>query len=485
MPDTVKNTNSLEKESHTSKDTSSDNGVAGTTGLLLVSRHRLGDTPDNTRRMPEKREDIIFGAAGRGEGSLPDWLRRRFQIEDGSLDLSHPAYQSTLEKIYEKKAWIGCMCRKGTPFKDGPVPLMTVQERDRYCILRMPKRPGHAEGCPLRGEGGRSDPNRKVGGRVDRVCFHRKSPERTAVETEGDQNSERTYLPSRRSGMERCLYTLIEDAGLNRTDGSKVGQFEAFKSVAEAAGEIDLREFILKDYLWTKPWAIPEAANQIRNDWEKWPKNSDGFPHGVFVFRANATDGQRIVYGDDEEYHDVAQKIEVRAKEAGGPLLFLMTVAGSKERPKWIEPRKAFGIPIIGNGLYVPIESGWERAMGTYLVEEIRRINSNQENPVTLQKRLFVETTQLGDCRPDFSLHWRGEEIPIRLTDSLETYRGAEEEKTDTTDYARLEEMGLPIVFETGSGRGDDHMQRINEPINERLEEIRKKTGGKNQPRMD
>jgi hypothetical protein len=121
--------------------------LEGKDNLLVVEKHRLGETPEEAKPIPADRAELLRAA-----------IR-----ENGGVDKEDPQYQRFLKRLYNEGVWVGCPCRDGEPFEDGPVPLMTVQQRDRYNLLRLPKRPAHDDDCLFEGDGPKSDPQRKEG----------------------------------------------------------------------------------------------------------------------------------------------------------------------------------------------------------------------------------------------------------------------------------------------------------------------------------
>ncbi|MCS3709879.1 hypothetical protein [Salinibacter ruber] len=444
----------------------------GRDNLLVVEKHRLGDTPEEVKPFSNEREELLRAAVR----------------ENGGVEKEDPQYQRFLKRLYNEEVWIGCPCRDGTPFEDAPVPLMTVQNRERYNLLRLPKRPAHADGCLFEAEGPKSDPQRKEGSNIEErgVCFHRRIGERTE-RREGTTNgrSGGTNLRADRSSLEQLLYELLDRSGLNRTEGTRWERKEAFGRIYRVAGSFDLAStFKVQDYLWVRPWKLVDAAKQLREDWEMWPDTS-AHPHAIFVFQAEEVNGQTIIYDvEEEEEHEVQDELEIRSPDMRGPYLVLMTISDSKERPKYMEPRRAFGVPIVGEPRYFPVWSRQEREIVLYAIEEIEAINRDLDNPLQLQKPLKSTTTRLGDCLPDLRLKWRGENIVVRLVKSMEAYVGEKESQKETLDYNKLNALGRPLVIETEGEVGIRLVKRFRDSVNEELEIIRQDTGGSTSPEL-
>lgn len=436
--------------------------------LFLVRKHKIGGSPENLHRLSSERQTLLTEAVQ----------------EQGEIDPTNLKFQELLKNIYQKEYWIGCSCREGRPFKEAPVPLLTVQHRkNRYVLLRLPRRASHREGCPFEGDGAKSDPSRREGERIKArgVCFHRKIPQRTEERSKTEETEYRS-LPAKRETPERCLYTLLESSRLNQSKGEKWSRGDAFGQIYEAAEEIDLAgKFTLQEYLWVRPWDLVQAARYIRDDWEKWPDDSQARPQGVFVFETEKIEDQTLIYDQESEGgHEVTDSLKIRSPETDGPHLVLMTIAGSDDRPKYMEPRKAFAVPVVESPRYFPIWSEPERNISAYLIDQFEEINRRVESPLILHKRLFSEPTRLGSCCPDLEIWWRGQTIAIRLVENLESYVGEQKGPEKTRDFQRLAEMGRPHVIETEGNFSFQLIKRFTDSINESLESIRKETGGTN-----
>ena len=442
--------------------------------LFLVERYPRGGRPDEQWTIPEPKTRLLM------EGAQ----------DEGDVDPKSADYQSFLEKIYERGLWIACGCREGEVYKETPPPLLTVQQRERFALLRLHKRPSHQEGCPLEGEGAKSDPRRREGERVldQGVCFHRRPQDRT--ERREEEEKERNYrLPAKRSTLERTLYTLLEQSNQHRTDGSEWDRFEAFKSLASTAEEITLADtFKMQEFLHTRPWEIEEANQKVNKDWERWPDGAQ--PHAIFVFQADRVKDQTVIYDADayggengDGAHQMKDELEIRSPETSGPYVFLMTVTGTDENPTTLVPTRAFGIPIVSEKGCFPVMSEMERNILLYLGDQLGRINQSQNDPVQIKKPLFIEQTALGDCRPDLSLHWREKTIAVRLIDDREVYQEEIPDRSDEAgDRERLGEIGIPCVIETEGESGYQLIRKVRGPINEKLKEIKRETGGQNLP---
>lgn len=447
--------------------------LEGKDNLLVVEKHRLGETPEEAKPIPADRAELLRAA-----------IR-----ENGGVDKEDPQYQRFLKRLYNEGVWIGCPCRDGEPFEDGPVPLMTVQQRDRYNLLRLPKRPAHDDDCLFEGDGPKSDPQRKEGGNIEErgVCFHRRIGDRTerrGEETNGEAGG--THLRAKRSTLEQLLYDLLRRSGLNRTDGTRWDRKDAFGRIYRVASSVPIKgtSFDVQDYLWVRPWKLVEAAKQLREDWEKWP-DSSAHPHAIFAFQAEEVDGKTIIYNvEDEEEHEVQGELELRSPDMREPYLFLMTICDTEEKPKYMEPRRAFGVPIVGEPRYFPVWSRQEREIVLYAIEEIEALNRELKDPVRLRKPLESKTTRLGDCLPDLTLEWRGERIVIRLVENIDAYVGEKEAVEETLDYNKLKTLGRPHVIETEGEVGIRLVKRFREPVNEELEIIRQDTGGTESPEL-
>jgi hypothetical protein len=444
--------------------------------LLLVEKHRLGDRPEDIHEIPGEKAKLISEAVS----------------EDGNVSAGHPKYQQFLKQIHENEYWIGCTCREGDrPFVEAPVPLITVQKREDYVLLRLPQRPAHVKGCPLEGDRAKSDPTRREGEKIkDRgVCFHRRPTQRTETREETEETEYKTQLPAKRSTMERALYTLLDESGLTESEGETHQRGSAFGKVADAASEIPLASnFRLKDYLWVSPWKVGEAAKYIRKDWDKWSGGSR--PHGVFVFQAETLEEKTIIY-DQSRYdesdsgagsHQIQDKVEMRAPDTSGPHIFLMTFADSEENPKWFEPRKAFGIPVVEDGHYFPVESEQERAIARSLLDRIENLNEEEERPFRLYKPLFNSVTSLGDVRANLVLRWLGESVQVRLTTSQDVYKGEEGSVEETLDYQKLAELGRPVVIGTKGSSGWGIIDKVCDRLDDEIETIAQLSGRQSAP---
>jgi hypothetical protein len=404
--------------------------------MALVEKHRLGSDPDRTDAIDSDHQQLLRAVAS-DQKALDD------------ADVQH-----VLGQIYQKGWWVGCDCRSDAR------PLMTIRQHasGTYGLVRLPRRAAHAEDCPFGSEGSEADPSVHRGDPVDDsgVCFHRRSQDATETRQDRDTGPSSMGLRARLSTLERSLYTLLQNSGLTQTAGEEVDAKGQVYKIAEAAEEIPFAwQFTLRDYLYTKPWAIQQAALEIKEEWEQWPDGAR--PHGVFLFRGEGADGQTVRYRTAEGPGtvEVNDHLEMRSPEAGGPFAFLITVAGTSDNPRWLEPRKGIGVPLADKGRFFPVESGAERTIACHLIDCIGRWNEETETAITLEKPLFTRPTREGDVRPDLSVRWKEEEIPIRVIDTdVQTYISERQE-----DSRRLQALGTPVMvegpIESGRTRGD------------------------------
>jgi len=354
-------------------------------------------------------------------------------IAEEEIPLKNERAQGLLQTIYDRDWWIACPCRKSE------TPLMSVrkQKNGTYALLRLKKRARHEESCPFFKERRERSIRRVRGNEVSSsrgVCFHRVHNE--DEDSLGPPEDEEERIQRELSVMERALFTLMKKGKLTLYEGEDKNLRTQLRGMASVAGEIPLANvFWLRDYLYFKPWDIGRAASEVKEKMGQWPDWAN--PHGVFIFRVKEATGSTLYYemkGEMKEI-DLRKRVKITGRDTGGPFAVIMTIAGTDEDPEWLEPTKAFGIPMLSEELFFPVESYGERRVAKELCRLSRVWKETSGEKVSIEKLLFNIHKGGGACRPSFRVRWEGREMFVNVFSRRG--RGDEEERAEEREIMR------------------------------------------------
>lgn len=290
--------------------------------------------------------------------------------ERDALLRGSPPRQQILKEAHERGEWIRCDCRE-------PYPVLGVRctEYGKYVLVRLNSRGVHTITCPLYRPVEELDDDSEMlvvrtKPEVALRFHHRQAPRRQTDE----HPASREYSRCRhRDSLEVFLATLLEESECMRVEGEVRSIGKQFHALQDAASKFHLDgEVPLAEFFWTHPKGLMRAILKLKRERGRWAEGAR--PQGVFVVVADEIDGKtvRIRSGASEWIEiEVLKGIAVKGShtDRSGPYVVGFTLAGTFEKPEWIQPMRGVAIPIVSKGHLFPVWGGDERRVVRRLLE--------------------------------------------------------------------------------------------------------------------
>ena len=331
-----------------------------------------------------------------------------------------PVYRATVASAREKRLWILCDCRDGSP-RERAIVTLVRKDSGLVHLSNIPRTEvPHVEGCIFApGDGAR----RRMPAIVFRDVLRPVADGRVRADEEepGKGPQRRLTGPgtdSQSSSLAGHLHRLMQAGSLHRLSVSEgfASPGEWLAAIRRAAGNFRTPEDIgMSDLLVMDPeaWASGHVAKVLDGLEPHWPKK--GTPCAWLCWMARDIEGSEVnrahpALGHVRTLADVAFPT-VMGRRVEGPWLFLGEVGRSPETGRW-ECLEACARPIASARCPVPVDSHNERRALGALRSLIWSLENNAKLGealggavrIDLEKPLFDIDTVGGPCRPDFIL---------------------------------------------------------------------------------
>jgi hypothetical protein len=367
----------------------------------------------------------------------------------------------------KERGWrLACDCA------DGPL----LSAANPAVLKRMPPpNPAHADTCVFHTRVRRIihvSPNRDdLGGDLS---VHDEFHDRAG--TSAHRGGTATGATTRRSGLSKVLFKLLDAAGANSISASSYGeQGPSAKNIWYSSGKVTLSSdgrtsVNLRDLLVVEPVQFKAITrlNELKKkiaSWEGWPSRSR--PHGFYC--GVVTNYEYLADRDcyalhmsgwkSPQYIDGSPQIFAEADAAErGPYIAIVSFAQQSRQDSQVRGLRCYMQPCLSADNWFPVDSGSERRTLELLFRFKLNLRDAQRGiDVTISKPLFnVKDDRTGAvCRPDFVITATKHGAPIgdiaieTMGMSGDTY----EESKRRTHPIMQRRYGLLIQHQThGSG---------------------------------
>lgn len=290
-----------------------------------------------------------------------------FFVLDSAFILDDKKQILTLCRSFrEKDYWLQCDCTQDSP---RPVFRFNRASSGKIYLHHITSRGDHSDGCAFKEKkwkvsekGSKDRPNIKKSTSLNLVC--RQADDAISVSKSEEFKENLISIADGYSTLNRALYRLIDDAGLNIINLEK--KFSPFRALELLANQIEIVPGKkLKNYLFTNPSAVFPAVFALRNDKSSWPKGIS--KHALLLVKARnfseqaidviLPDGTLKTIPISHRVYKSSGRLGVRSE----PYMALILITDSSEMPRFYEPCKAFVVPCYSEKTFIPVDSYYER----------------------------------------------------------------------------------------------------------------------------
>ncbi len=347
--------------------------------------------------------------------------------------------------LKQRGYWLACDCRSD------PAPVMTVCRRHQSVYLRrVISFPEHASRCPFYREppaDQRTEPPRKRPAVSQGFGVYQRDRDvdlSQLVVTASRQTPSigSTRLPK----LGRCLFRLVEAAGLTQWAGTMPSIVDQYSALHEATTQFDIvKGRALNEFFWTFPSQVGFAGLTVHRAAKHWPSASS--PHGFVCVIAQAIEGNQILcqHKNTTITINVTNKLQLSSGRLGrqsAPFLVLLTIAAPPDQSRFL-PFDAFAVPVDSTRCLMPIESHYERVVFQQLIK-IQHSLQRRGITLTIEKPLFDLPVRDHHCRPDFCLRASGKTIILEVMGSHEADYFARKART----HPLMQQLGTLIEID-------------------------------------